>query len=131
MRRNQPAWRTSNRAVSCAVLAFTLGLVRLGYALHEDTAEEPVLPARGGPEVALNRKWAEELFPSALGNRLIIAHEDELGDTKMRRCAAGGPLRLGSRTYEHGLGVNSHSIVRVWENGGSHYVVVDVSGQPG
>lgn len=65
------------------------------------------------PIVALNQKWAGELFPSAPANHLVIIHEDELGDTKLGRCAAGGPLRLGDRVYSHGIGVNSQSTLRV------------------
>jgi len=63
--------------------------------------------------VALNRKWAEGMFPSAPAERLIILHEDELGDTKIGRCAAGGPLRLGEKVYPRGIGVNSQSTLRV------------------
>ena len=65
------------------------------------------------PAVVLNSKWAEELFPSAPAERLIILHEDEPGDTKIGRCAAGGPLRLGEKVYPRGLGVNSQSTLRV------------------
>ena len=35
------------------------------------------------------------------------------GITKVGRCAAGGPLRLGDRVYSHGIGVNSQSTLRV------------------
>jgi len=65
------------------------------------------------PEVALNRRWAEEMFSSTPPNHLVIIHEDELGDTKIGRCAAGGPLRLGEKAYPHGIGVNSQSTLRV------------------
>ncbi|MBN2311419.1 MAG: NPCBM/NEW2 domain-containing protein [Candidatus Hydrogenedentes bacterium] len=44
---------------------------------------------------------------------MSIVHEDGPGDTKVGRCAAGGPLRLGDAVYEHGIGVNSHSVLRV------------------
>lgn len=73
----------------------------------------PALAAQSDPEVSLNRQWAAEMFPAAPGNRLIIVHEDEPGDTKLGRCAAGGPLRLGGRIYPRGLGVNSKSLLRV------------------
>jgi hypothetical protein len=65
------------------------------------------------PALALNRKWAGEMFPATSAQRLVILHEDEPGDTKLRRCVAGGPLRLGEKTYSHGIGVNSQSTLRV------------------
>ena len=77
------------------------------------TASGTVLASPADPAVALNQKWAEELFSSTAANRLIIVHEDELGDTRIGRCAAGGPLRLGEKAYPHGFGVNSQSTLRV------------------
>ena len=76
--------------------------------------------ARGDVQVEIgrNRAWAERAFtfaeqvPGAV-HTLAIVHEDAAGDTKARRCAFGGPLRLGERVYERGLGVNSHSVLRV------------------
>jgi len=69
------------------------------------------------PEVSFNVRWAEQAFSAAPGamvqDRLTIVHEDVAGDTKVGRCAAGGPLRLGDRVYARGLGVNSHSVLRV------------------
>ena len=76
-------------------------------------AREAALAARSSPEVSLNHQWAEEMFPPAPANRLIIVHEDEPGDTKIGLCAAGKPLRLGDRTYQRGVGVNSQSTLRV------------------
>jgi len=72
----------------------------------------------GGDEVDFNRRWAEAAFaeaPGAMarGDRLTVVHEDGPGDTKVGRCAAGGPLRLGDKTYTHGIGVNSLSVMRV------------------
>jgi len=70
------------------------------------------------PEVELNRSWAEAAF-SPTGRafeppgRLTVVHEDHPGDTKPGRCAFGGPILLGDRTYERGIGVNSHSVMRV------------------
>ena len=69
-------------------------------------------------EVELNRRWAERAFaeapdPSKLHHRLTVVHEDAPGDTKVGRCAFGGPLRLGDRTYQRGIGVNSRSVIRV------------------
>jgi len=83
----------------------------------------PLMPARCAPpdmstDVALNRQWAERAFsaqaaPPATGDRLVILHEDGVGDTKVGRCAFGGPIRLGDRIYERGIGVNSHTVLRV------------------
>ena len=75
--------------------------------------------------VNVNKEWMNRVFSEAAvaagthraplfeGNRLSVVHEDGPGDTKVRRCAAGGPLRLGEKVYEHGIGVNSHSVLRV------------------
>ena len=69
-------------------------------------------------DVSLNRQWALQMFSSKPDdtkpvNRLVVVHEDGAGDTKKGRCAAGGPIRLGDKTYAHGIGVNSHSVIRV------------------
>jgi len=69
-------------------------------------------------EVSFNRQWAERVFaespePVVWDNQLTIVHEDAPGDTKIGRCAAGGPLRLGEKRYTRGIGVNSHSVLRV------------------
>jgi len=80
----------------------------LPAALAADVAEE----------AAFHRRWAEMVFaekPSTAlpGNRLLMVSEGYAGDTKIGRCAAGGPLRLGNKVYQHGIGVNSHSVLRV------------------
>ncbi|MBN1343123.1 MAG: NPCBM/NEW2 domain-containing protein [Phycisphaerae bacterium] len=69
-------------------------------------------------EIETNRQWAERAFsggdreaPSM--DRLSVLREDGPGDTKVGRCAAGGPLRLGGKVYERGIGINSHSVIRV------------------
>ena len=64
--------------------------------------------------IELNRQWARLAFgPNAAApaapDRLIVVHEDSPGDTKVGRCAFGGPLRI----YPHGIGVNSLAILRV------------------
>ena len=71
-------------------------------------------------EIALNRRWAEQAFAEKFAevkpaNRLVIVHEDAPGDTKLGRCAAvnAPPMRLGDKVYEHGIGVNSLSVIRV------------------
>ncbi|MBI2298618.1 MAG: alpha-galactosidase [Armatimonadetes bacterium] len=68
--------------------------------------------------IALNRLWAERSFasspaPAGPACAIAIAHEDVAGDTKIGRCAFGGPLRLGDKVYQHGIGVNSHSVLHV------------------
>jgi alpha-galactosidase len=71
-------------------------------------------------EVLFNRQWAEKAFsdkPAEVKpkNCLIIVHEDVAGDTKLGRCAAASspPIRLGDKVYEHGIGVNSLSVIRI------------------
>jgi alpha-galactosidase len=76
------------------------------------------IAAGGIDEGAFNRQWAEQVFsevpgPPFQGHRLWIVQEGYPGDTKVGRCAAGGPLRLGERTYTRGIGVNSYSMLRV------------------
>ena len=93
----------------CAVLAFTMGGLLICI---EPTAADM------DTEVRLNRQWALQMFSSEPDDaqpvsRLVIAHEDVAGDTRKGRCAAGGPIRLGNKTYTHGIGVNSHSVMRV------------------
>ncbi len=61
--------------------------------------------------------WAKQAFADhALqipAGCIAVSHEDSPGDTKFRKCTAGGPMRLGEKTYGHGIGVNSHSVVHV------------------
>ncbi|MBI3921981.1 MAG: NPCBM/NEW2 domain-containing protein [Armatimonadetes bacterium] len=69
-------------------------------------------------ESDFNRRWAEQVFSevppaSVSGNRLTVVHEGYPGDTKVGRGAAGGPIRLGDKVYRRGIGVNSHSAMRV------------------
>jgi alpha-galactosidase len=67
--------------------------------------------------LALTRGWGERVFavpgsqPTA--SRLVVVHDDEAGTTKLNLCAAGTPLRLGSKTYRRGIGVNSNCTLRV------------------
>ncbi|MBP7937579.1 MAG: alpha-galactosidase [Phycisphaerae bacterium] len=69
-------------------------------------------------DIEFNRRWAERAFSEASASpgevdRLILVSEGYPGDTKVGRCAAGGPLRLGTKTYARGIGVNSHSVLRI------------------
>jgi alpha-galactosidase len=65
------------------------------------------------PTVGLNRAWAEQAFGPAQAESVGVLHEDEPGDTRVGRGAAGGPLRLGDKVYPRGIGVNAQSVVRV------------------
>ena len=67
-------------------------------------------------EIDFNRQCAEACFSQQAApttSRLSVVHEDEAGDTKPGLCSAGGPMRLGDRVYEHGIGVNSQSTMRI------------------
>jgi alpha-galactosidase len=82
-------------------------------AIPLSAAELPMAKA-----VSSNRAWAERAFglesrPGLDVHRLTVVEEAAPGESKLRSCAAGGPLRLGDKTYPHGLGVNSPSIIRV------------------
>jgi len=85
---------------------------------EEQQKRETVLAGDVDTEITFNRQWAEMVFsetpePVVWGNQLTIVHEDVPGDTKIGRCAAGGPIRLAEKRYTHGIGVNSHSVLRV------------------
>ncbi len=64
-----------------------------------------------------NLRWGLGVFsptptmPKA--DQLVVVSEAVAGDTKLNKCAAGTPMRLGEKTYEHGIGVNSYSVLRV------------------
>jgi alpha-galactosidase len=68
-------------------------------------------------DIHLNREWVQQAFSKtpapATDDRLIVVHEDSPGDTKLGRCAFGGPLRLGDKVYTRGIGVNSRSVLRI------------------
>jgi alpha-galactosidase len=101
-----------NKAESRPLLALvTAGLAGLSAPLASVGAEK-------NPDIDLNCQWAEQMFVERPGemkpaNQLVIVHEDVAGDTKLGRCAAGGPLRLGDTVYAHGIGVNSRSALRI------------------
>ncbi|MBX7259542.1 MAG: NPCBM/NEW2 domain-containing protein [Candidatus Hydrogenedentes bacterium] len=67
--------------------------------------------------VSLNQQWAERMFTDAVQQApsayVAATHEDSPGDVKYGKATAGGPLRLGDKTYEHGIGLNSHAVVHV------------------
>ncbi len=67
-------------------------------------------------EVAFNREWAEAVFAdrsSIKQNRIGIVREEVAGDTKINRSTTNGPISLHGKTYQHGIGVNSYSVMRV------------------
>jgi alpha-galactosidase len=77
-----------------------------------------VLPlAAAADDTQANMAWAESAFGESTWltqpGHVAVLYEDGLGDTKFGRCTAGGALRLGDKTYEHGIGVNAHSAIRV------------------
>ncbi|OQB37031.1 MAG: Alpha-galactosidase [Candidatus Hydrogenedentes bacterium ADurb.Bin179] len=65
----------------------------------------------------LNTQWAETAFAdrAALGQpgRIMVLYEDALSDTRYASASVGKPIRLGDRTYLHGIGINAHSVIRV------------------
>lgn len=89
-------------------LAVLCALVGLGRSATAGAADR---------EIACNRDWAEHAFAESAqtppGHGLRLVREGSPGDTKIGHCAAGGPLRLGSKTYPRGIGVNSYSRLRV------------------
>ncbi len=76
-----------------------------------------VVLSAASDDVQSNVTWAERAFAEkamlAPSGHMDIQHEDSPGDTKLRKGTAGGPMRLGEKTYEHGIGVNSHSAIGV------------------
>ncbi len=93
------------------------GSFRLVFVLVILALGGPVMANSQVDEVAANIHWAEQVFTEQPGgissNQLIILHDDEQGTTKINLCAAGGPLRLGDKTYSRGIGVNSNCTLRV------------------
>ena len=77
-----------------------------------------LIPGRCGADttadIELNRRWARQAFSAqaTATDVLTIAHEDVAGDTKVGRCAFGGPLRLGDRVYTRGIGV-AHDVINL------------------
>ncbi|MBD3176581.1 MAG: hypothetical protein GF320_15480 [Armatimonadia bacterium] len=97
------------------------------------------LEAQGLPEVEINQAWEERVFGQAASEQpsLVLLEEEGPGDTKLGRCAAGGPIRLGDRVYERGIGVNSYSALRLTLAGGADRLLAaigldrNVDGTPG
>lgn len=67
--------------------------------------------------VDCNRIWAEAAFPVQAEETgesgVAVLYEDGLGDTKSGLATSGKAIRLGEKTYEHGVGVNAHTALRV------------------
>ena len=72
----------------------------------------------GAEDMALDQTWAQHAFSGraeqAQPGRVAVLYEDSIGETHFRAGAAGGPIRLGEKTYAHGIGVNAHSVIRVF-----------------
>jgi alpha-galactosidase len=82
------------------------------------TAAISVNAPRAAAEPEFHAQWFDRVFaesPAAVTpqNRLVLIKEGAPGDTKIGRCSAGGPLRLGQKVYQRGIGVNSYSVLRV------------------
>lgn len=73
--------------------------------------------SQSGNDIQFNLAWAELAFADNARllqpGRAAVLYEDSIGDTKFCKATAGGPIRLGGKTYEHGIGVNAHSVIRV------------------
>lgn len=65
----------------------------------------------------LTLTWANRAFAGSRvelqQDMLFIVHDDEAGTTKINRAACGRALRLGDKTYQHGIGTNSLCVLRV------------------
>jgi alpha-galactosidase len=106
-------------AVACILLlgvpfAPPMLLLAMDPELPEDTAWESAL----AEAVATSARWAEGAFsehvePACDAHRVTLVYEESAGDTKLGRCAFGTPLRLGTKTYTRGIGVNSRCVLRV------------------
>jgi alpha-galactosidase len=76
-----------------------------------------ILLSAAADDTQSNLAWAERAFADSAGQmqfgQIAVSHEDSPGDTKFRKCATGEPMRLGDKTYEHGIGVNAHSVVHI------------------
>ncbi len=108
----RPAYNEVNLAGIAMKPGLTLIFIAGGLLMGAD------LTAGQDADISLNRQWAVQMFSSKPNetrpvDRLIVVHEDGAGDTKLGRCAAGGAIRLGEKTCTHGIGVNSHSVLRV------------------
>ena len=111
MRTSSLSIKSRNRSSRLLLAAALAVLAPLALSVRSASADQDA-------DIEFNRQWAEASFsdqssPVTSGSRLAIVHEDVPGDTKAGRCAAGGPIRLGDKVYEHGIGVNSQSTMRI------------------
>lgn len=99
---------------------FFLGLL---LSITAQVCLHPLLFSEGRAKTAsqelwFNRAWAEKAFAGvqtkmAPNNRLVLVHEDTPSGTKKNLSSAGGKIRLGEKTYAHGIGVTSRSVLQV------------------
>jgi len=77
-----------------------------------------------------NSSWATQTFRSHAEQvgpeRVSVLYEDGLGDTKFGLGTSGKALRLGEKTYEHGIGVNARSVIRVQLPGPGKAFLADI-----
>jgi alpha-galactosidase len=104
-----PAPTTSLRR-TCIIL----GLALMGASLA------PCSRASGETSpIALNERWAERSFaanpPPLSGQRVVVTRNDDPANSPvmLNRSATGKALRLADKTYERGLGLNAHVVMRV------------------
>ena len=68
-------------------------------------------------DIQANLEWANHAFTDHAQvlqpGCIAVLYEDSVGETKFTQSAVGKALRLGDKTYEHGIGVNAHSVVHV------------------
>jgi len=81
-------------------------------------------------DLQFNKIWAETAFAEKAAlvqpGRVMVLHEDGLGDTKFASASVGKPICLGEKTYAHGGGVNAHSVIRVIVPEGSKRFQADI-----
>lgn len=100
-----------------ALLTIFLGILMAFAAAGTALSAKPT-ETDGDDAVALNRQWADDVFTAkqiaeVATESCSITHEDAIGDTKFGRCAGGGPIMMGGKQYNAGVGVNSSSSLRV------------------
>ncbi|MDR3198711.1 MAG: NPCBM/NEW2 domain-containing protein [Planctomycetaceae bacterium] len=80
--------------------------------------------------VALNRSIAEAYFVNASGTvktpQIKIIQETVPFETKINRHVLDGPMRLGEKTYQHGIGINAPNHIRIVLNKPAERFLADI-----